>query len=264
MITVKDKQFSLFIDEFKLQERIKELAQEIDKNYKDKNPLFIVILKGAFIFASDFLKDYWGDCEIEFVKLSSYEGMETTGNIKVDFDITDDKIEGRHIVILEDIIDTGATLDFYLDRLKKAKPKSIAVCTLLFKPDKLEKLIQLDYVGFRIKDKFVIGYGLDYDGQARNLNCIYQLDTTIEDVIKNVHEEIIKKSKVPKEYLVKKEEIVLEGKIQEADKINRGRIYKADDWDSSALDGYATISEWEEKKGRGFWGSGGNYHSDKD
>ena len=173
-ITVRDKAFVSFITEAQIQERISELAARINEDYQGKNPLFIGILNGSFMFVSDLMKTVSIDCEVAFIRMSSYAGMESTGSVKQVLGLQDN-VFGRHIVLLEDIVDSGLTMDQTVAFFEDRGPKSVEIATLLLKPDNLEKKLSLKYVGFEIPEKFVVGYGLDYDGHGRNLKDIYQL-----------------------------------------------------------------------------------------
>lgn len=170
---LKDKEFEILIRSSSIQQRVKEIASEIEADYKEKNPLFICILNGSFIFAADLIREISLNIQISFVKLTSYKGLESTGIVKRTSEL--ENIEGREIVIIEDIVDTGKTLAFFLEELKSFHPESIAIATLLFKPEALKNPLELKYIGFEIANNFVIGYGLDYDGIGRNLKDIYQL-----------------------------------------------------------------------------------------
>ena len=163
-----------FITEARIQERISELAARINEDYQGKNPLFIGILNGSFMFVSDLMKAVSIDCEVAFIRMSSYAGMESTGSVKQVLGLQDN-VFGRHIVLLEDIVDSGLTMDQTVTFFEDRGPKSVEIATLLLKPESLEKKLSLKYVGFEIPQKFVVGYGLDYDGHGRNLKDIYQL-----------------------------------------------------------------------------------------
>ncbi|MEZ4937498.1 MAG: hypoxanthine phosphoribosyltransferase [Crocinitomicaceae bacterium] len=173
-IKVKEKRFEIAIPANRIAQRVDELQAEIYLNYQDRTPIFIGILNGSFIFMADLLKGYPGDCEMDFIKASSYEGMESTGNVKEIMGLKTD-IEGRDIVLVEDIVDTGLTLQKLLENLKRSKPSSISIVSLLFKPEKCQADFTIDYLGFEIPNEFVIGYGLDFDGSVRNLKHIYRL-----------------------------------------------------------------------------------------
>lgn len=169
-----DKTFEPYLSSITIQERIKEIGKEITTAYADKNPIFLVVLNGAFMFASDLLKELDFNCEIHFIKLSSYSGLQTTGNIKTILGLTE-SIENRTVIIIEDIVDTGKTLFHLVPQLEASNPDSIAICTLLQKPEALTVDLKVDFVGFKIPNRFVVGYGLDYDNLGRNFPMIYQL-----------------------------------------------------------------------------------------
>lgn len=173
-IQVLDKNFVPFISKTEIEERIKVIANELNEDYKDKNPLFIVVLNGAFMFASDIFKLFETNASVSFVKLKSYEGTESTNQLQTILDIKED-IENRELIIVEDIVDTGFTLFHFIASLQQRKPSSITICSLLQKPDALKFPLEVKYVGFEIENKFVIGYGLDYDDFGRNIPSIYQL-----------------------------------------------------------------------------------------
>lgn len=175
-IKIKDKQFVPFISENEIKIKVKELAIQLSKDYQDKNPLFIVILNGSFMFASDLFKELNIEAEISFIKLASYKGMKSSGEVITSIGL-DNNITDRHIIIIEDIIDTGKTLFHFLPQLLQQKPTSLKVAVLLDKPEPRKFDVTIDYKCFTIENKFVVGYGLDYDGLGRNINCIYQLDT---------------------------------------------------------------------------------------
>ena len=156
-----------------IKDKVKSLAQTIENDYKQsKNPLFICILKGSFIFASDLLRSDNGLCEIEFVRLSSYEGTSSTGKVKTMLGMNYDKLRDRNVVIVEDIIDSGNTLALTKKMLQGRNPASLKLCTLLDKPARRETPVEVDYTGFTIPDAFVVGYGLDYAQKYRNLPYI--------------------------------------------------------------------------------------------
>ncbi len=174
VVTIKDKSFKPFIEADKIQSRIVEISQEINRDFERNNPLFLSILNGSFMFAADLMKSISIDCEISFVKLASYQGTKSTGNVMTLIGL-DAEIEDRHIVIIEDIVDTGKTLSELLPNLKRHRPESIRIASLILKPEALQHDIHVDYVGFEIPNDFIVGYGLDYDGLGRNLRDIYQL-----------------------------------------------------------------------------------------
>ncbi|MEA2106320.1 MAG: hypoxanthine phosphoribosyltransferase [Bacteroidota bacterium] len=174
-IKLKDKFFEVSIPSEKIQQSVTKVAQKINQDYKDKNvPLFISILNGSFMFTADLLKQIDFNCEITFLKLSSYHGTTTTGNVKQLIGINE-KISGRDIIVLEDIVDTGITLEQIVKELNKFGANRVKITTLLLKPEAYDKDIAIDYVGMEIPNDFIIGYGLDYDGLGRNLPDIYTL-----------------------------------------------------------------------------------------
>ncbi|MBK6937757.1 MAG: hypoxanthine phosphoribosyltransferase [Chitinophagaceae bacterium] len=174
VVTVKDKSFETYLDEATIQKRIKELAAKINTDYSGKKPLFIAILNGSFMFASDLFKHITIEAELSFIKLASYKGMKSSGNVVTSIGMDDD-LFGKEVIIVEDIVDTGKTLYSFLPKLMHQQPKSLKIATLLHKSEATEYPLQLDYIGFVIPNKFVVGYGLDYDGLGRNLKEIYQL-----------------------------------------------------------------------------------------
>jgi hypoxanthine phosphoribosyltransferase len=173
-IQIKDKVFHVMIESEKIQSRIKFIAEEINKEYHDKKPLFLGVLNGAFLFAADLFKRINMECEISFVRVSSYSGTTSTGRVKNLIGINE-SILGRHIIVVEDIVDTGDTAKYIIEELQKQKPSSIKFATMLFKPAAMKHPYKPDYIGFEIEPAFVVGYGLDYDGLGRNLNDIYVL-----------------------------------------------------------------------------------------
>jgi hypoxanthine phosphoribosyltransferase len=176
-IRVLDKSFKEFISQQDINKRIDELAKEINKDFADKDVVFLGILNGAFLFAAELFKRINLKARISFVKLASYEGTRSSGTIKELIGWNED-IKNKQIVIIEDIVDTGNTLERIIDELLIRKATGIKVATLLFKPDAYTKNIPLEYVGFEIPNDFVIGFGLDYDGYGRNLPSIYTLINT--------------------------------------------------------------------------------------
>ena len=172
MITILDKTFVPFIDRAKIEERIGELASQISTDYKDRCPVFIVVLNGAFLFATELVKKVPLSCEITFVKLSSYTQTQSTGRVREIIGL-EETISGRDVIIIEDIVDTGLTMNQLLEQIAKLNPASVEIATLLHKPDALLKPIDMRYIGFEIANRFVVGYGLDYDGLGRNLDALY-------------------------------------------------------------------------------------------
>lgn len=173
-IHIIDKTFRPFISEEKLMNRISGLADEIRDFYGNECVCFVSVLNGAFMFSSDLLKRMKGDVEISFVKLSSYSGTKSRGQVDELIGLSDD-IKNKHIVILEDIVDTGITIEKVMLLLQNKLPKSIQVCTLLYKPEAYTGELPPKFVGFEIENKFVVGYGLDYNELGRNISSIYQL-----------------------------------------------------------------------------------------
>jgi hypoxanthine phosphoribosyltransferase len=173
-IKVLDKIFVPFISEATIQNKVKELAAQLRNDYEGKQPLFIAILNGSFIFAADLFKVLDIEAEICFIKLASYKGTKSTGHVITSIGLDAD-ITGRHVVILEDIIDTGKTMHSFLPQILNQQPASLKIAALLHKPEATEFPVQIDYCCFSIPNKFVLGYGLDYDGFGRNISEIYQL-----------------------------------------------------------------------------------------
>lgn len=173
-VAYKGLTFEPYIESSRIQARITELASEITKEYEGKTPLFICVLNGAVPFAAALFQQINTDCEITFIRLKSYEGTSTTGVVKEVLGLAED-ISGRDVIIVEDIIDTGFTIERLIEGIKGKNPKSVKIATLLLKPEALQTDIKPDYVGFSIPKKFIIGFGLDLDGLARNLPDIYVL-----------------------------------------------------------------------------------------
>ncbi|VAW29570.1 Hypoxanthine-guanine phosphoribosyltransferase [hydrothermal vent metagenome] len=171
---IKDKNFVPYLNEDEIQKRIKRLASDINKDYKETKPLFIAILNGSFMFASDLFKEVKLDCEISFMKLSSYNEMKSTGNVRELIGLNEN-VFNRDVIIIEDIVDTGHTMKNVLEQFKDRGVKSVEVVSLLIKPEALVNDVVVKYIGFEIPNKFVVGYGLDYDGFGRNTKTIYQL-----------------------------------------------------------------------------------------
>ena len=171
-IQVKDKRFAVSIPEEKIKAEVKRVAEEINRDYEGKEPVFLAVLNGSFIFAADLLREVTLPCEISFVRLASYQGVSTTGEIREIMGLNMD-ITGRPVIIVEDIVDTGLTMAHMLDTLKKHNPASIDICTLLLKPGKLQVNLDVRYCAMRIPNDFIVGYGLDYDGFGRNYKDIY-------------------------------------------------------------------------------------------
>jgi len=174
MIQILDKTFEPYISSDNIQKYIAKVAEKIDADYRDKDPLLLGILNGSFMFASDLMKALTIDPEISFIKLASYEGTSSTGKVEELIGINEN-IEGRHIIIIEDIVDTGNTLEKIIKLLEAKKSASVEIVTLLYKPEAYTKNHDVKYVGTEIPNKFVVGYGLDYDGKGRSLEEIYQI-----------------------------------------------------------------------------------------
>ena len=174
IVTVRDKNFKISYSEAEILERIKVVADRINKDMEGKNPLFLAVLNGSFIFAADLMRMITIPCEISFVKLASYQGTTSTGKIKDVIGINED-LAGRTVVIVEDIVDTGRTMRSMLESLGTRNPASIHICTLLVKPEKLEVPLNIEYPVMEIPNDFIVCYGLDYDQQGRNLRDIYTL-----------------------------------------------------------------------------------------
>lgn len=173
-VEIEGKTFEVYLTEEQIKTEIARIAKLINEKYADSQPLFISVLNGSFMFTSDLLKCISVECELSFVKLSSYEGTSTTGEVKEIVGLNQ-SIKGRKVIILEDIVDTGYTMQMLLKQLKTLEPASIEVASLLSKPDALKVDIEVDYICFEIPEKFVVGYGLDLNGLGRNLPNIYQL-----------------------------------------------------------------------------------------
>ena len=174
MIKVHDKEFVPYLSKEQIDDKVRDIAGRINHDYKNKKPLFIAVLNGVFMFASDLFKELTVDAEICFIKLSSYEGVSSTGKIKTIIGIDAD-ISNRDIVIIEDIVDTGKTMHELITDLHKHKPSTLRITALLYKTQALENGIKIDYEGYLACDKFLVGYGLDYNGLGRNLREIYEL-----------------------------------------------------------------------------------------
>lgn len=171
-IQIKDKKFALSITDAEIQAAVCKVAEAINRDMAGKDPLFLCVLNGAFMFASDLMKNVNVPCQITFIKLSSYEGLYTTGAVKEIIGLNE-SVVGRTVVVVEDIVDTGITMERILASLKAKGASEIHVATFLQKPDALQRDIQVDYIAMKIPNDFIVGYGLDYDGYGRNLKDIY-------------------------------------------------------------------------------------------
>ena len=173
-IVVHDKSFEPYLDAVAIQEKVQQIGKELNRDYQGKRPLFIAILNGSFMFASDLFKFIQIDAEICFIKLASYKGTKSTGHIITAIGLDTD-VYNRHVVIIEDIVDTGKTLSEFLPQLTHQQPASLKIAALLHKPEAIVYPLNIDYLGFTIPNDFVVGYGLDYDGFGRNIPEIYKV-----------------------------------------------------------------------------------------
>lgn len=173
-IQIKDKKFELFISEEELMKDIERVADVLNEDFKDKDPVFVCILTGAFLFASEIIKRFKWDCEVTFMRLKSYDGTCSTGKVK-ELQGFVEKMENRNVVVLEDIIETGETMTLLLQKMGKQHPASVKIVSLFFKPDALKKEVHPDYIVREIGNDFIVGFGLDYDGYGRNLRCVYKV-----------------------------------------------------------------------------------------
>lgn len=173
-IQIHDKYFGIFLEEELILSRVKELAQAISIDFAGTQPLFIAVLNGSFIFAADIIKSISFPCEIQFVKVSSYHGAQSSGKVQQVLGLNQN-IKGRKVIIIEDIIDSGLTIDFLRTDLLAQEPESISICSLLLKPKALKVKLDVHYIGFEVENHFLVGYGLDYDGLGRNLRHLYQV-----------------------------------------------------------------------------------------
>lgn len=173
-IKVHDKNFEIYLTEATIQQRVKEIAGQINTDFEGRRPLFIAILNGSFMFAADLFKHLTIEAELCFIKLASYRGMKSSGKVVTSIGLEED-LFNKEVIIIEDIVDTGKTLHDFLPKLLHQQPKTLKIATLLHKSAATSYPLKLDYVGFDIPDKFVVGYGLDYDGLGRNLKEIYQV-----------------------------------------------------------------------------------------
>ena len=173
-VKIKDKSFRVSIPEAEIKERVKALAEQMSKDLEGKNPIFLGVLNGSFIFAADLMREMTVPCEISFVKLASYQGTTSTGKVREVLGINEN-LSGRTVVIVEDIVESGQTMKQMIESLGTRNPESVRICTLFFKPEKLKEELNLDYVAFSIPDDFIVGYGLDYDGLGRELKDVYTI-----------------------------------------------------------------------------------------
>lgn len=174
VVRIKDKTFKTFIPESEIKAQVQRVAQQINEDMKDKNPLLLAVLNGSFIFAADLMRALTIPCEISFVKLASYQGTTSTGKVKEVLGINED-LTGRTVIIVEDIVESGLTMQRMIESLGTRNPESIHICTLLLKPERLKVPLNIAYTVFSIPNDFILGYGLDYDQQGRQLRDIYTL-----------------------------------------------------------------------------------------
>jgi len=171
-VQLLDREFALSIPSETIQKEVKRVAGQINEELEGKNPIFLCVLNGAFMFASDLLRNITIPCEVSFVKLSSYSGIMSTGTVKEVIGLNED-IQGRTIVVIEDIIDTGLTIEKIMNSLQRFHPAEIKIASLLLKPEALQVNVPQDYIAIKIPNQFIVGYGLDYNGYGRNLTDIY-------------------------------------------------------------------------------------------
>lgn len=177
-IEIEEKEFDQLLEYDQIKKRIRFLGIQLNVDYENRVPVFLGVLNGSFIFMADLIKEINISSEISFVKVSSYNGSDTTSGVVKEVIGLDLDLKNRDVIIVEDIVDTGITLSYLIEKVKAQNPASIAVCTLLLKPLSLQKEIDIDYVGFEIQNEFVVGYGLDYKGLGRNLTDIYRAIST--------------------------------------------------------------------------------------
>jgi len=174
LVTLHDKQFKPYLSEQQIAEAVKKMAKQIEEDYKHESPYFLVVLSGAFMFASDLLKTFSKQCEVAFIKASSYEGTQSTGTVKL-LSGLNTEVKNKHVIVVEDIVETGNTIELLLNELKAAGAAGVKVASLLFKKELYHKPFPIHYSGIHIGNDFVVGYGLDYNGLGRNLKEIYVL-----------------------------------------------------------------------------------------
>ena len=174
VVKIQDKLFETSISEAEIKQRVKAVAEQINRDMAGKNPLLLAVLNGAFIFAADLMREITKPCEISFVRLASYQGVTSSGTVKEVIGINEN-LSGRTVIIVEDIVESGLTMKRMIESIGTRNPASVHICTLLLKPDRLKVPLTIDYVAFRIPNDFILGYGLDYDQQGRQLKDIYTL-----------------------------------------------------------------------------------------
>jgi adenylate kinase len=171
-VTLHDKTFKPFLSKEEIQKAIVKLALDIQKDYEGLNPIFLGVLNGSFLFTADLVREFEGNCEVSFIRMASYEGTNTTGTVNTIMGLKE-SLKDRHVIIIEDIVDTGNTIERLVQLLTKEQPASLKIATLLYKPKAYQKEIPIDYVAVNVGNEFLVGYGLDYDGLGRNLKDIY-------------------------------------------------------------------------------------------
>lgn len=179
MLKLHDLEFEPYLGHEKIEAVVQQLANKISKDYKEKTPVFLGILNGSFMFLSDLMKHYKGDCEVNFTKLASYEGTSSTG--RVNTLLGTESLSQKDVIVIEDIVDTGNTLEHIVEVLKNERVASYKIASLFLKPEAYKKSLPIDYVGLEIPNKFIVGYGLDYNGLGRNISEIYQLKSNLND-----------------------------------------------------------------------------------
>lgn len=184
-MTLKDKNFEVYLSRSEVKKRIHQLGEQITRDFQNKEVVVLGVLNGSFVFMADLCREINLPLICTFIKLSSYDGTTTTGQVRSILGLDSD-LKGKNVIIVEDIVDTGISMEYLLKTISDHHPESIAIATLLFKPEAFRFKYAIDYVGFEIPNKFVVGYGLDYDGLGRNLPDIYQLSTPLINSIKNV------------------------------------------------------------------------------
>lgn len=174
-IQVSDKTFRMYVPEAEIQKEVKRLAAEITRDFKDKDPFIIPELNGSFMFATDLIREIGLDAQIAFVRYTSYCDLRSTGQVTRVLGFPE-SVRGRHVIIVEDIVETGCSMAFALEDLRKLEPASITICTFFFKPNCFKEDFKIDYKGMEITDEFIVGYGIDYNGRGRGYRDVYQLD----------------------------------------------------------------------------------------
>ena len=174
-VLIHGKRFEKIISTKQIQKAVESIAAKINKDFKNKKPIFVSVLNGSFLFTADLLRKIKSECEVSFIKVSSYSGTKSKGKVKRLIGLNEN-LKGRTIIVIEDIVDSGNTIENIMVELKKHKPEEIRIATLFFKPDAYKKKIKIDYIGMKMSNDFIVGYGLDYDGLGRNLEDVYILN----------------------------------------------------------------------------------------